>query len=107
VTTSCPFTWRVGHRGLHAWSLFRAPSVSIEVVRHLKPLTELIIDLVWAGQIDHVQNAVRAGREHAGDSRIVNPLRQVQQKLHRPYTRADLGDLTVALEETPTLTASS
>src|SRR5215213_6038506 len=28
-------------------------------------------------------------------SKIVNPLLQVEQKLHRPYRRADLGDLAI------------
>src|SRR5215203_5820359 len=98
MTTKGRSPWRVGRSRTHVWIHFRAHSVSIEVIRQLEPLAELIIDLLRAGQIDHVQNAVRAGRERTGYLRIVNPLRQVKQKLHRPYTRADLGDLAIALE---------
>jgi hypothetical protein len=99
VTTGGPSPWRVGLSRRHVWLLFRAHSVSIEVVRQLEPLAEFIIDLLRAGQIDHVRVAVRAGRQHTGYTRIVNPLRKVEQKLQRPHTRAHLGDLAMALEE--------
>ena len=58
-----------------------ARAVRLEVVRHLKPLAKLIIDLLRASQIDQVHNTVDASRDHAGDTRIINPLRPVKRHL--------------------------
>ena len=49
-------------------------SVGIEVVRFLKPLTQLIIDLFCAGQIDHVDNAMGTGPHASRDPRILDLL---------------------------------
>ena len=74
-------------------------SVGVEVVRFLEPLTQLIIDLFCAGQVDHVDNAMGTGRHPSRDPRILDPAR-VERALAAPSARAvGLGDLAIALQK--------
>ena len=76
-------------------------SVSVEVVGLGQPLAKLIIDLVRAGQVDHVDYPISSSRQDTGDPSIAQLVREIKTEQHGPYARPELRDLAIALKENP------
>jgi hypothetical protein len=73
--------------------------VGVEIVGLAQPLSKLIIDLIDAGQFDHVDDPIRGHRQHACDASISQFVRKIETQQNRPYARPEFRDLPIALEE--------
>ena len=76
-------------------------SVSVEVVGLSQPLPKLIIDLITARQVDHVNDPVGGSWQRTGDPHVVEFVREIEAQEHRPYAGPELRDFAIALEKDP------